>query len=183
MSRPQGHVGRRFAFLTKLLFDTYFMKDDINSHSTPFSSNSLRTFCSLLNANSSFHSLVLCILFLLINAERLSFSSLNLVLARRSLVPPYFFLANWLFVFFGWKSNIWYKPEMYLIFACDTPEKCLKYTWDMAKIYLRYSLDMPEIYHTYTWNIPEKYLVYTWYIPGILMRYSWDIPEIWLRYT
>ena len=71
MSRLQGHVEWHIVSLSKLLLsDTYFLIEDTNSHSTPFSSFLLRTSYSLFNANSNFVSLVLWIMFLLILADR-----------------------------------------------------------------------------------------------------------------
>ena len=55
----------------------------------------------LIECNSNFLSMVLSIMFLLIDAERLPFSFLSIVLVRRSLVPLCFFLANCLYVYLG----------------------------------------------------------------------------------
>ena len=150
----------------------------------------LRTSYSLLNANLNVHSLVLWILFLLIDAERLTFSSLKLVLARRSLVLQYFLLANCLYVFLGWGIIMeGAGGEISYIDAWDIPNICLRQTWEIPDIYLRYDFDIPEIFLRYDWEIPDI-CVYTRDMSDICfnrteicLRYNWDISKICLRYT
>ena len=144
MSRLQEHVGCRCASLTKMLLaDTLFLIEHTNSHCTPF--------CRLPNINSNFLSFVLRIMIFVINAERLSFSSL---------------------IFFGHKITCATVLPLCQLIVCFLRLRYHngRYRGTIFDICLKYAQYMPKIYLRYAWRIPDIYL-----------RNAWDIPRICLR--
>ncbi len=129
MSRLQEHVGCCCASLTKMLLA------DTNSHFTAF--------CRLPNINSNFLSLVLRIMILVINAERLSFSSLMF--------------------FFGYKITCATVLPLCQLIVCFLRLRYQngRYRGTISDICLKYAQYMPKIYQRYTWHIPEKRLRYS----------------------